>query len=139
MHALAQTMGWVVMAYAHPDELPDEVRGDSQTAALVMGHHFGRDLAALTRVLALGLPYIGLLGPRKRHRQMVAELYARQAPEAEALATIHAPAGLDLGSEAPEEIALSIVSEVAAVLAGRHGGHLRERSAPIHLAAEAVA
>ena len=42
-------------------------------------------------------------------------------------------------SEAPEEIALSIVSEVAAVLAERHGGHLRERAAAIHLAAEETA
>ena len=46
--------------------------------------------------------------------------------------TLFAPAGLDIGSEAPEEIALSIVSEVAAVLSNRRGGFLRERKSDIH-------
>ena len=43
-----------------------------------------------------------------------------------------APAGLDIGSEAPEEIALSIASEIAAVLSDRRGGFLRERKSDIH-------
>jgi xanthine/CO dehydrogenase XdhC/CoxF family maturation factor len=45
---------------------------------------------------------------------------------------LFAPAGLDIGSEAPEEIALSITSEIAAVLSDRHGGFLRERKSGIH-------
>jgi len=45
---------------------------------------------------------------------------------------LYAPAGLDIGSEAPEEITLAIASEVAAVLSGRHGGYLRERKSDIH-------
>jgi xanthine dehydrogenase accessory factor len=48
------------------------------------------------------------------------------------LASLHAPAGLDIGSEAPEEIALSIISEIAAVLAGRNAGFLRGRATAIH-------
>jgi xanthine/CO dehydrogenase XdhC/CoxF family maturation factor len=47
---------------------------------------------------------------------------------------LFAPAGLDIGSEAPEEIALSIVSEVAAGLSNRSGGFLRERKSDIHTA-----
>ncbi|MCU1283624.1 MAG: XdhC/CoxI family protein, partial [bacterium] len=50
---------------------------------------------------------------------------------------LFAPAGLDIGSEAPEEIALSIVSEVAAVLSKRRGGFLRERRSDIHTVATA--
>jgi len=53
------------------------------------------------------------------------------------LGTLHSPAGLDIGSETPEEIGLAIASEVAAVLADRHGGHLRERATAIHLASTA--
>jgi xanthine/CO dehydrogenase XdhC/CoxF family maturation factor len=102
-------------------------------------HHFGRDLAVLDRVLPVQLPYVGLLGPRQRHRQLLRELHTHRALDPASLATLHAPAGLDLGSEAPEEIALAIVSEVSAVLADRHGGHLRERATAIHLAAEHVA
>jgi len=45
---------------------------------------------------------------------------------------LFAPAGLDIGSEAPEEIALSITSEIAAVLSNRRGGSLRERKSDIH-------
>ena len=45
---------------------------------------------------------------------------------------LFAPAGLDIGSEAPEEIALSITSEIAAVLSDRRGGFLRERKSDIH-------
>ena len=46
--------------------------------------------------------------------------------------TLFAPSGLDIGSEAPEEIALSITSEIAAVLSDRRGGFLRERKSDIH-------
>jgi xanthine/CO dehydrogenase XdhC/CoxF family maturation factor len=45
---------------------------------------------------------------------------------------IHGPAGLDLGSEGPEEIAGSIVAEIVAIRRGRGGGFLKERPGPIH-------
>jgi xanthine/CO dehydrogenase XdhC/CoxF family maturation factor len=136
---LAQTLGWIVLHFENAAELPEDVHADPQTAALVMMHHFGRDLSVLDRVLPLQLPYVGLLGPHKRHRQLVQELYAQRELDPTHLAPLHAPAGLDLGSEAPEEIALAIVSEVSAVLANRHGGHLRERVTAIHVATEQVA
>lgn len=46
--------------------------------------------------------------------------------------SLHAPVGLDVGAEGPEEIALSIVSEIQAALAGRAGGPLRDRAGPLH-------
>jgi xanthine/CO dehydrogenase XdhC/CoxF family maturation factor len=45
---------------------------------------------------------------------------------------VYAPVGLDIGAETPEEIALAIVSECAAALAGRTPASLREREGPIH-------
>lgn len=125
-------LGWLVQHHAQPSLLPEDFRADSQTAALVMNHNFGRDLASLERLLPLGLPYIGLLGPKRRQAELLSHFYDLSNLEPESIPSIHAPAGLDIGSESPEEIALSIVSEVSAVLSERNGGFLRERSSPIH-------
>jgi xanthine/CO dehydrogenase XdhC/CoxF family maturation factor len=117
--------------FAHPSQLTEDFRPDAQTAALVMTHNFGRDLLALDRVLPLQLRYVGLLGPKKRHAELLARL-SEYRPLDFASGNLFAPAGLDIGSEAPEEIALAIVSEVAAVLSNRVGGFLRERSSDSH-------
>lgn len=133
LREFSQALGWVVYHFTNASELADHFLPDTQTAALVMTHQFGRDLSVLDRLLPLKLPYIGLLGPRKRHWQLLQELHTTRAPDPDRLAALHAPAGLDVGSESPEEIALSIVSEVCAVLANRHGGHLRNRTESIHM------
>jgi xanthine dehydrogenase accessory factor len=130
---LAGNLGWVVECFGHPSELVEQFRPDAQTAALVMTHNFGRDLLALDRLVPLQLRYVGLLGPRKRHAELLAQLSEYRPLDLNADAKIlFAPAGLDIGSEAPEEIALSIVSEVAAVLSRCRGGFLRERKSDIH-------
>ena len=97
-------------------------------AAVVMAHNYARDLAQLRALLAAGAPYVGVLGPRRRTERMLAELGASDAE----MARVHAPIGLDLGAETPDEIALAIVAEVQAVLAGRRGAPLRERDGGIH-------
>ncbi len=129
----------MVERFGHPSELSQDFRSDTQTAAVVMNHNFGRDLLSLHRVIPLQLRYVGLLGPKKRHAEILAQLseYAvfdfDSAPD-----NLFAPAGLDIGSEAPEEIALSIVAEVAAALSGRVGGLLRERGANTRSSATTV-
>jgi xanthine/CO dehydrogenase XdhC/CoxF family maturation factor len=50
----------------------------------------------------------------------------------DSLARVHSPAGLDIGSETPEEIALAIVAEIQTVMSGRAGGFLRDREVSIH-------
>jgi xanthine/CO dehydrogenase XdhC/CoxF family maturation factor len=50
----------------------------------------------------------------------------------DAIERLHAPAGLDIGAEGPEEVARAIVSEILAVIRGRRGGPLRDRLGPIH-------
>jgi xanthine/CO dehydrogenase XdhC/CoxF family maturation factor len=129
---LAKALGWVVERFGHPFELGQDFRSDTQTAAVVMNHNFGRDLLSLHRLLPLQLRYVGLLGPKKRHAEILTQLSEYVPFEFNgALNNFFAPAGLDIGSEAPEEIALSIVAEVEAVLSGRVGGFLRERGANI--------
>jgi xanthine dehydrogenase accessory factor len=136
---LAGNLGWVVEHFGHPSELGEDFQPDEQTAALVMNHNFGRDLLALDRLFPLQLRYVGLLGPRKRHAELLARLSEYRSVDFEAgIRNLYAPAGLDIGSEAPEEIALAIVSEVAAVLSNRTGGFLRERRSDPHTIATAA-
>ena len=100
---------------------------DERTAVVLMSHNYLRDAAYLRALLDAPLAYLGVLGPRGRTEQMLAEM-----GRPEAIARLHAPAGLDVGAEGPEEVARAIVAEILAVTRGREGGPLRDRRAPIH-------
>jgi len=127
VRAFAEILGWDVVEADQPAELPNHA--DSRTAAIVKSHNYGRDFAALCHLLKLNLPYVGLLGPRKRRDQLLnAVLDEGIAIDAE----VFAPAGLDLGAETPEELALALVSEIQAVFTGASAEALRDRKAPIH-------
>ena len=120
--SIARTMGWKVM----PVREPGEVFADARTIAVVKTHNYGRDFAFLRALLPLDLLYIGLVGSKKRKEQLVAALIDLGA-DLDQTRSIHGPAGLDIGSATPEEIALSIVAEVQAVLAARPHYSLRDR------------
>jgi xanthine dehydrogenase accessory factor len=127
LRAFAEILGWQVYEIEQATELA--AHADSRTAAIVKSHSYGRDFAALCQLLKLDLPYVGLLGPRKRRDQLLnAVLDEGIAIDAE----IFAPAGLDLGAETPHELALALVAEIQATFAGASGESLRERKAPIH-------
>jgi xanthine dehydrogenase accessory factor len=127
LRAFAELLGWEVIEIDQAADLPGRV--DPRTAAIVKSHNYGRDFAALCHLLKLDLPYVGLLGPRKRRDQLLHAVLDRGiSVEAE----LFAPAGLDLGAETPEEIALALVSEIQAVFADASAQSLRDRKAPIH-------
>jgi xanthine dehydrogenase accessory factor len=76
---------------------------------------------------------VGLLGPKQRLEDLVADIEGLGiAVSADQRGRLHGPAGLDIGGEGPEAIALSLLAEVMAVAEGRSGGWLRDRKAPIH-------
>jgi xanthine dehydrogenase accessory factor len=127
LRAFAEILGWDVIEIDQAADLPNPL--DDRTAAIVKSHNYGRDFAALRHFLALELPYVGLLGPRKRRDQL---LNAVLESGASIDADLFAPAGLDLGAETPEEIALALISEIQAVFAGASAEPLRDRRAPIH-------
>ena len=127
-------LGWQVEVVADADELP---AGDSRTACVVMSHHFGRDIVALRQVLQGRYGYVGLLGPRQRKRQLLNRLID-EGSSLENISALHSPAGLDIGSETAEEIAVAIIAEVQAALMGRRGGSLRDRAEPIHKLREPI-
>jgi xanthine/CO dehydrogenase XdhC/CoxF family maturation factor len=118
---------------ASPGEIPGRVSLSGDTFALVMTHNYLRDLELLKILLPSPVRYIGLLGPRKRANELLAEL-ERQSVQvtAEQRKRFYAPAGLDLGAEGPEGVALSVLAEIQAVVAQREAGHLRTRKNSIH-------
>jgi xanthine/CO dehydrogenase XdhC/CoxF family maturation factor len=97
----------------------------------VKSHNYGRDFVTLQKLLPLELRYVGLIGPRKRRDQIMSELLE---VDITVNAGFFAPAGLNLGAEAPEEIALEIVAEIQRVFAHGSGLSLREKKIPIHAA-----
>lgn len=116
-----------------PEDILSHIHLDVRTAAVVMTHSFPQDSVLLPLLLTSPAAYIGILGPKKRTARLLDELAARgTAVTEEALARLHGPIGLDIGADTPEQIALAIVAEVQAVLAGRMGGELRRREAPIY-------
>jgi molybdenum cofactor cytidylyltransferase len=72
------------------------------------------DEDALEQALESGATYVGLLANKKRSQELRAAL-ERKGVRAERLARMRAPAGLEIGAESPEEIALSIMAEIVAV------------------------
>ena len=126
-HSLGNLLGWSTLEIIDANKLPSEP--DEWTAAIVKSHNYGRDFAALQRFLPLNLRYVGLIGPRKRRNQLLSDLLDLGVT---INAGFFAPAGLDLGVETPEEIALAIVSEIQRVFAAASGESLRERKISIH-------
>jgi xanthine/CO dehydrogenase XdhC/CoxF family maturation factor len=104
------------------------------TAAVVMTHNFLDDLELLRRLAQSPLVYLGVLGPRERTRRLEGGLH--RSGIALSSLSLHAPAGLDIGADSGEEIALSIAAEIQSVVAGRSAGFLRDRRGPIHAATE---
>ncbi len=116
-----------------PEHVAKATDVDDHTYAVVMTHNFLRDKEYLRALVDTPAAYIGMLGPGARTERLLMELRDEGVEITdEVRARIHGPAGLDLGSEGPEEIAGSIVAEIVAVRRGRRGGFLKERPGPIH-------
>ena len=112
------------------DTIPE---GDAYTAILLMTHDYKTDLRRLPQALKTKASYIGILGPRKRTERIYAALEAEGHPINDAdNRRIYSPAGLDIGSATPEEIALSILAEIRSHFAGRMGAPLRLRQGVIY-------
>ncbi len=138
---VAKEVGWHVTvvdgraAYARADRflLADVVRVsppgkaielEEGAAVVLMTHSFAHD-AAILGWLPEGLAYVGVLGPVHRTKRLLDEIGIDGS-------RLHAPIGLDLGADGPDEIALAIVAEILAVRKGRAAGHLKGRMTPLH-------
>jgi xanthine dehydrogenase accessory factor len=109
-HAHALLIRW-------PADSLAELAPDETTYIVVLTHDAKIDDPALAYAVTTPARYIGALGSRRTHAKRLESLRALGVGEAE-LARIHAPIGLDLGGNKPEEIALAIMAEVVQVKNG---------------------
>jgi len=104
----------------HPAQVVPGLPLDARSAVVLLTHNYLKDLEALRLLLGTGAGYFGLMGSRARCARMRADL-GTEDPR------LHAPVGLDLGSRAPEAVALAILAEVQARLEGGSARPLSER------------
>lgn len=104
-------------------EIAGQLEPGPSTAVVLVAHDYKIDVPVLEKALAGSAPYIGLLGSRRRGAAILQMLRDSGVAEAQ-LARVRNPIGLDLGGESAADIALSIISEVVAVMHGKSGSAL---------------
>jgi xanthine/CO dehydrogenase XdhC/CoxF family maturation factor len=116
-----------------PENVLEQIVMDDQTVFALMTHNYNYDMAMLKALVERNAVYIGMLGPKKKLDRILEELKDGGFSLTEQqLSVIYGPVGLDIGAETPEEIALSIIAEIKAVLSGRKGKLLKDSTEVIH-------
>ncbi|HEU5052275.1 MAG TPA: XdhC/CoxI family protein [Hanamia sp.] len=116
-----------------PEKILEKIVVDNYTAFVLMTHNYNYDLGILKALLQKDIPYIGVLGPKLKLEKMLNQIADEgiKVPD-QKLKRIYGPAGLEIGAETPEEIALSIIAEIKAVFANKPAGFLRDKKEVIH-------
>lgn len=145
---IAQELGWDISLVGKPEKILKEIAPatkifsqyllnrparDEWSAVILMSHDLVTDKKNLLEILPTSVPYIALLGPAKRRDKIIEEIKVKD----NLIEKIHGPAGLDIGANNPEEIAIAIISEIIAFFAGRSGSSLKYLDGPIHKNKEA--
>ena len=122
-----------------PENVINQIAIDEQTVFLLMTHNYNYDMAMLYPLVQKKVVFIGMLGPKKKLERMIGELEENGIPlTQEEMSSIYSPVGFDIGAETSEEIALSILSEIKAVLSGKQGLSLNNNKGTIHSRTESV-
>lgn len=88
-----------------------EITPDTYCLIVTRGHN--HDEEALLHLVNRGARYVGLIGSRRKIKMIFDDLLA-EGISAESLAKVHAPLGIDIGSQTVPEIAVSICAELVA-------------------------
>ncbi|GJM62801.1 XdhC family protein [Persicobacter diffluens] len=119
--------------YRWPELEDQEDLWDHQTAVVVMSHNFEKDAAYVQALLPQPLCYLGMIGSLKRRDKLKDYLEIRGINPG-LVENIYTPAGLNIGANQPEEIALSVIAEILAVKNTKSPYSLKEMKSPfIHL------
>jgi xanthine/CO dehydrogenase XdhC/CoxF family maturation factor len=116
------------LVLARPGQPDLDLPPSERSLAVVKTHSLALDREWVRLLLAAGLPYVGVLGPRERTAGILKEIGAGPGDTER----VYGPVGLDLGADGPRQVAVAIVAELLAVLAQREPRHLCERKEAIH-------
>lgn len=109
----------IKVAYLKPEELSAHVHFDEHTAIILMSHSLSRDLSYLIETIKVRSAYLGILGPESRKQIILNDLMNYNEniflTYQEKLQTMHGPIGLKIGAKTPEDISISILSEIIGI------------------------
>ncbi|NQU51044.1 MAG: XdhC family protein [Bacteroidetes bacterium] len=114
------------------DDFEQKISLHQNTAVLLVSHDFYKDYFILERIIQKNVKYIGIMGPKRRGERMIQEFKKRNSEIKFDQNKIHYPVGLDIGSDNPVEIALSIVAEIQSVFSQKNAAPLKEKNTRIH-------
>ena len=118
---------------AKPESSLKSINITPATVFVLMTHNYNYDLAILKQLLPMQVCYIGVLGPKSKMQRMYNDLANEGiVVTSEQKERIYSPVGLDIGAETAEEIAVSVIAEIKATLAGKNAQMLRHKLFPIH-------
>ena len=106
-----------------------ELPSDTNTYLVLLNRGYPLDIQCLRAVAGQPFAYIGMIGSKRRVRTVLHILREELHLPADWLAQIHAPVGLDIGAETPEEIATAIMAEIILARRGGTGRPLRDIAA----------
>ena len=106
-----------------------ELDGSDYVVMVSRGHQ--QDEQALRHVVGRGAAFVGMIGSRRRVRTVLEHLLSEGFDRAK-IEAVHTPIGIDIGAETPEEIALSILSEIVLVRRYGGGGRMVDRRQALH-------
>lgn len=92
---------------------------DPQTCLVLVTRGHQHDVELLLEVLDDPVAYIGMIGSKRRIRAVFDLLERERGIPRHKFERVYAPIGLDIGSQTPAEIAVSILAEIIAVIRGR--------------------
>jgi xanthine dehydrogenase accessory factor len=115
-----------VVSDVEPAKFIASRKWQSDEALVIVSRNYEIDRDALAAALEVSGPgYVGMIGSDRKVQRVFDQLRERGVSK-EKLAEVYAPLGLDIGADAPAEIAVSVVAEILAVLRQRSGKHLKE-------------
>jgi len=106
---------------------------DKQTAIVLMTHSFNKDVQYLLALKDVYPAYFGLLGPKHRRERLMDKLLEYNPDiDFDFIDQLRGPAGINIGAESAQEIAVSIIAEILSVIRNQNPIVLKDKSGNIH-------